>query len=187
MIETTLLLFRDARSGFCIIILHLLLSWASMSYKPHLFMSCLMSIRLMLGLPFARVPRTNRLPHGHVYFSHTTCWPETPSTFYLQRVNLNNASNSIQSSEHSMVNSDILVVDILNILFSPLEHFLVHGRPLFMSYSIFGLENTSGATPCCLQCLDHEAPSLTGRCTPAPWSPSLMVETAPLRCRYSRM
>ena len=45
-------------SVFCTILLHLLLSWVSLS-KPHLFMSCLMlSIHLILGLPITLVPGT---------------------------------------------------------------------------------------------------------------------------------
>ena len=49
----------DVKSGFCTILRHLLLSWASPSSKPHLSMSCLMLFtHLILALPFARVPPT---------------------------------------------------------------------------------------------------------------------------------
>ena len=47
--SSSLLSIYAARSGFCTILLHLLLSWASPFSKPKLFMSCLMlSIHLII-------------------------------------------------------------------------------------------------------------------------------------------
>ena len=57
----SLLSSYNARLVFCTILLrHLLLSWTSPSAKPHLFTPWLMlSIHLILGLPFARLLLTS--------------------------------------------------------------------------------------------------------------------------------
>ena len=89
----------DARSGFCAILLHLLLCWPSPSSEPHLFMSHLMlSIHLILGLPLASVPLTSIFNVFSSGFSHNLGSPQsfwialldfvqsnTPSTFNPHR------------------------------------------------------------------------------------------------------